>query len=85
MEEKQAAADRKKKVERAKAQGMDADEIAAIVAEHEERLRGLVARFMTGEAAYTARPYPQFASKYGSYDHLARVLEWSLAGEEGEA
>ena len=59
--------------------------VAAIVAEHEERLRGLVARFMTGEAAYTARPYPQFASKYGSYDHLARVLEWSLAGEEGEA
>jgi ATP-dependent helicase/nuclease subunit B len=38
---------------------------------------------MTGEAAYTARPYPQFASKYGSYDHLARVREWSLAGEEG--
>jgi ATP-dependent helicase/nuclease subunit B len=57
--------------------------VEAIVAEHAERLRGLVARFMTGEAAYTARPYPQFASKYGSYDHLARVREWSLAGEEG--
>ncbi|MFB0489311.1 ATP-dependent helicase/nuclease subunit B [Methylobacterium sp. OAE515] len=56
--------------------------VEAIVAEHAERLRGLVARFMTGEAAYTARPYPQFASKYGSYDHLARVREWSLAGEE---
>jgi ATP-dependent helicase/nuclease subunit B len=61
----------------------DAREVAAIVAEHAERLRGLVARFITGEAAYTARPYPQYASKYGSYDHLARVLEWSLAGEEG--
>ena len=57
--------------------------VAAIVAEHAERLRGLVARFMTGEAAYTARPYPQYASKYGAYDHLARVLEWSLGGEEG--
>jgi ATP-dependent helicase/nuclease subunit B len=61
----------------------EAREVAAIVAEHAERLRGLIARFMTGEAAYTARPYPQFASRYGSYDHLARVLEWSLAGEEG--
>jgi ATP-dependent helicase/nuclease subunit B len=57
--------------------------VAAIVAEHADRLRGLIARFMSGEAAYTARPYPQFASKYGAYDHLARVLEWSLAGDEG--
>jgi len=57
--------------------------VEAIVAEHAERLRGLIARFLTGEAAYTARPYPQYASRYGSYDHLARVLEWSLAGEEG--
>ncbi|MEE7484707.1 double-strand break repair protein AddB [Methylobacterium oryzae] len=56
--------------------------VEAIVAEHAARLRGLVARFMTGEAAYTARPYPQYASKYGAYDHLARVLEWSLAGDE---
>ena len=59
--------------------------VPAIVAEHADRLRGLVARFMTGEAAYTARPYPQFASRYGAYDHLARVLEWSLGGEEGGA
>lgn len=57
--------------------------VEAIVAEHAARLRGLVARFMTGEAAYTARPYPQYASRYGAYDHLARVLEWSLAGDEG--
>jgi ATP-dependent helicase/nuclease subunit B len=56
--------------------------VETIVAEHAARLRGLVARFMTGEAAYTARPYPQYASQYGAYDHLARVLEWSLAGEE---
>ncbi|MGE8125628.1 double-strand break repair protein AddB [Methylobacterium sp. NPDC080182] len=57
--------------------------VEQIVAEHAARLRGLVARFMTGEAAYTARPYPQYASRYGAYDHLARVLEWSLAGDEG--
>ena len=57
--------------------------VDAIVAEHATRLRGLIARFLTGEAAYTARPYPQYASQYGAYDHLARVLEWSLGGEEG--
>ncbi|MGU3325883.1 double-strand break repair protein AddB [Methylobacterium mesophilicum] len=57
--------------------------VDAIVAEHATRLKGLVARFMTGDAAYTARPYPQYASQYGAYDHLARVLEWSLGGEEG--
>ncbi|MCJ2017312.1 double-strand break repair protein AddB [Methylobacterium sp. E-065] len=60
----------------------EARDVAAIVTEHAERLRDLIARFMTGDAAYTARPYPQYASKYGSYDHLARVLEWSLAGDE---
>ncbi|GJE19003.1 double-strand break repair protein AddB [Methylobacterium marchantiae] len=53
----------------------------AIVEEHERRFRGLVARFMAGEAAYVSRPYPKYAKSYGDYDHLARVLEWSLAGE----
>ena len=55
--------------------------LEAIVEEHERRFRGLVARFMAGEAAYVSRPYPKFAKSYGDYDHLARVLEWSLAGE----
>ncbi|WP_246685078.1 double-strand break repair protein AddB [Methylobacterium sp. WL69] len=59
----------------------DDREVAAIVSEHEGRLRGLLARFFTGEAAYTSRPYPKFAKSYGDYDHLARVLEWSLGGE----
>ncbi len=60
----------------------DPRSLDAIVAEHADRLRGLVARFMTGEAAYVSRPYPKYARSYGAYDHLARVLEWSLAGEE---
>ncbi|MCJ2036744.1 double-strand break repair protein AddB [Methylobacterium sp. J-068] len=59
----------------------DEREVAAIVAEHVARFRGLVARFLTGEAAYTSRPYPKYAKSYGDYDHLARVLEWSLGGE----
>ncbi|WP_375453858.1 double-strand break repair protein AddB [uncultured Methylobacterium sp.] len=55
--------------------------VEAIVSDHAARLKGLIARFLAGEAAYTARPYPKFASAYGAYDHLARVREWSLAGE----
>ena len=62
----------------------DARAVAAIVEEHLERLRGLIARYMTGEAAFLSRPYPQYVRAYNEYDHLARVLEWSLAGE-GEA
>lgn len=59
----------------------DEREVAAIVADHVTRFRGLVARFLAGEAAYTSRPYPKYAKSYGDYDHLARVLEWSLGGE----
>ena len=62
----------------------DARAVAAIVEEHLERLRGLITRYMTGEAAFLSRPYPQYVRAYNEYDHLARVLEWSLAGE-GEA
>ncbi|WP_375466099.1 double-strand break repair protein AddB [uncultured Methylobacterium sp.] len=62
----------------------DARTVEAIIADHAARLKGLVARFMTGQAAYTSRPYPKYAKSYGDYDHLARVREWSLAGE-GEA
>ncbi|CAO4169154.1 double-strand break repair protein AddB [Methylorubrum aminovorans] len=62
----------------------DGRSVEAIVTEHLERLRGLIARYMTGEAAYLSRPYPQYVRAYNEYDHLARVLEWSLAGE-GEA
>ncbi|WP_375410446.1 double-strand break repair protein AddB [uncultured Methylobacterium sp.] len=61
----------------------DARAVDDIVEEHVARLRGLLARFLTGEAAYISRPYPKYAKSYGDYDHLARVLEWSLAGEEG--
>ncbi|MCJ2108712.1 double-strand break repair protein AddB [Methylobacterium sp. E-041] len=55
--------------------------VAEIVEEHATRLRGLVARFMTGQAAYTSRPYAKYAKSYGDYDHLARVGEWSLGGD----
>ncbi|WP_284246708.1 double-strand break repair protein AddB, partial [Methylobacterium haplocladii] len=59
----------------------EARTIEAIVPEHVARLRGLLSRYFTGEAAYLSRPYAQYTRVYSEYDHLARVLEWSLAGE----
>lgn len=57
-------------------------DVADLVEEHFARLTGLVARFLSGEYGYVSRPYPQYALRYSSYDHLARVKEWSAAGAE---
>jgi ATP-dependent helicase/nuclease subunit B len=64
----------------------DARSIPDLIAEHQARLEGLVARYAAGEVGYLSRPYPKFAKRFGAYDHLARVKEWSLAsaGEGGE-
>jgi ATP-dependent helicase/nuclease subunit B len=29
--------------------------------------------------------HPMWATQYGDYDHLARVLEWTSAGEEDDS
>ncbi|MDB5648882.1 MAG: Double-strand break repair protein AddB [Hyphomicrobiales bacterium] len=36
------------------------------------------------ETPYLSRPFPQFASRFSSYDHLARVKEWSAGSGEGD-
>ena len=33
---------------------------------------------------YLSRPRPMFTGRYGDYDHLARVRDWSGSGGEGE-
>ncbi|MDQ0449745.1 double-strand break repair protein AddB [Methylobacterium aerolatum] len=62
----------------------DSRSVETIVAEHLGELRELIARYMTGKAAYASRIYPQRRGEIGAYDHLARVKEWSLGGEAGE-
>ncbi|MDY0882364.1 double-strand break repair protein AddB [Dongia soli] len=47
-------------------------------------LLALLRDFSEEDAAYPAQPAPRYAPRYSDYGHLARVLEWSLAGEEGE-
>jgi ATP-dependent helicase/nuclease subunit B len=48
------------------------------------RLKGLIARFADPETAYYSLLHPMWTTHYGTYDHLARVQEWSLTGDANE-
>jgi ATP-dependent helicase/nuclease subunit B len=48
-----------------------------------EGLERLIAKFDDPTTPYLARPRPDKALRYGDYDHLARVKEWSSAAEDG--
>ncbi|MDP6803726.1 MAG: double-strand break repair protein AddB [Rhodospirillales bacterium] len=43
-------------------------------------LTALIAVFDDSEIPYEARPRPAAAPRFGDYDHLARIKEWSAAG-----
>ena len=62
----------------------DARSMADIVAAHRDGLLALVRQYGVDGAGYLSRPYPQYARTYAPYDHLARVKEWSLAGDAAE-
>ena len=51
------------------------------------RLRSVVERFTDVKTPYRSLVSPMWKTRYGDYDHLARVAEWSAGGEdeEGEA
>ena len=55
--------------------------------DHCRALVDLLNQFRDPATAYPPRPFPKFAKRYNSYDHLARVKEWSLGDEAdgGEA
>ena len=52
-----------------------------IVTAHLDGLRALVSRYVLEDEGYRARPFPQHVNAFSAYDHLARVKEWSVAGE----
>lgn len=60
------------------------DDPARLAAEALEGLRALVAAFDDDATPYEARPHPERAPRYSDYLHLARVREWSTAGDEEE-
>jgi ATP-dependent helicase/nuclease subunit B len=48
-----------------------------------ERLKALIDRFENERTPYTSLLHPMFKGRrYGDYDHLARVREWSVSAEE---
>ncbi len=54
-----------------------------LMAEQYEGLLVLLNQLRDPSEAFPSRPFPQFVSRFGEYDHLARVKEWSaVAGEE---
>jgi ATP-dependent helicase/nuclease subunit B len=46
------------------------------------RLKSVVARFAKLETPYRSLVSPMWKTRYGDYDHLARVAEWSAGGED---
>lgn len=56
---------------------------AEVVDEHFTQLLALLEQFARTETPYLSRPYPKFAGRFGAYDHLARVKEWSATGGLG--
>lgn len=57
--------------------GMTVEEL---IDEHWAQLRRMLDSFRDPARGYRSRPYVQFAGKFGDYDHLARVKEWSAGG-----
>jgi ATP-dependent helicase/nuclease subunit B len=54
-------------------------------AEHAlKRLEELARRFESEEQPYRPLVLSMWKTRYGTYDHLARVKEWSVGGEEEE-
>lgn len=59
--------------------GREIDLDLDIAATAEAALAGLAklaVKFADAETPYLSRPRPQFESRFGNYDHLARVKEW---------
>jgi ATP-dependent helicase/nuclease subunit B len=48
------------------------------------RLTELVAKFADPNVPYRSLVHPMWSTHYGTYDHLARVKEWSLTGGAGD-
>ena len=49
-----------------------------------DKLQVLASKFELPDQAYLPMVLPMWASRYGAYDHLARVKEWSVSGDETE-
>jgi ATP-dependent helicase/nuclease subunit B len=56
---------------------------AELAAEALAGLKRKIAGFDDRATPYLSRPHPMFLARFGDYDHLARVKEWSRQGNGG--
>jgi ATP-dependent helicase/nuclease subunit B len=56
---------------------------AELAAEALAGLKRKIAGFDDPATPYLSRPHPMFLTRFGNYDHLARVKEWSRQGNGG--
>ncbi len=61
-----------------------ADEIPAALLNAKDRLCDLIDAFDQPDRAYLSRPHPGLAPRFSDYEQLARVAEWSAAGDADE-
>ncbi len=62
--------------------GGEKADIRKLSEKHFAELKMLLDAFACQETPYLSRPFPKFASRFSDYDHLARVKEWSTAGDD---
>ncbi len=60
----------------------DDETFAEVTVRHFDGLHRLLSSFRAEATSYPSRPFPKYAKDYGAFDHLARVREWSLTGED---
>ena len=58
---------------------MDVNSVAANAVSGLQKLIGM---YRNPNTPYRSRPRPMFKSRFGDYDHLARVREWSSCDED---
>jgi ATP-dependent helicase/nuclease subunit B len=65
--------------------GGEKTDIRKLAEKHFAELTLLLEAFDHRETPYLSRPFPKFVSRFSDYDHLARVKEWAIAGDDEEA
>jgi ATP-dependent helicase/nuclease subunit B len=68
----------------AKAVGQDEAAVRTLIDDALQGVRRLIAAFDDPATPYRSRPRPDKAPRYSDYQHLARVKEWSVSGEDEE-
>lgn len=60
------------------------DSFNDVAEQHFEGMKALVEQFSDRETPYLSRPFAKFVGRGDTYDHLARVKEWSATGGAGD-